>query len=326
MATSGTVAQTVIDTATLFEHACRRCGIPAANQTPETVEIGKQNLYLLLLNLGNRGLNLWCVEKDLMPLVVNQKKYVMDTGTLRVLNVMYSQPTRVTGTDTVGATSFTTDIGTSTKVVRYGFKPQADVTAAFTVESSDDGATWTTAQTLVSQAWAAGVWNWFELDPAVTAQYFRISSVTPFTLTEFYLASSVRDIPMTQFNRDEYAAQPNKDFPGRPATNYFYEKLLEPTLTLWPVPNNGDDHLSVWRHRFVQDVGTLTQQIEVPQQWMEAIIWMLAARLAYELPGVEPTRRGEVIQASQQFLAEAEMSETDNGPIYMYANVSCYTR
>jgi hypothetical protein len=82
----------------------------------------------------------------------------------------------------------------------------------------------------------------------------------------------------------------------------------------------------VWRHRFVQDVGTLTQQIEVPQQWMEAIIWSLASRLAYEIPGVDSARRTEVIQASERFLMDAEMSETDNAPIYWVAGIGVYTR
>lgn len=326
MATSGTVAQTVLDTAVLLEHAMRRCGIPAANQTPETVEIGRQNLYLLLLNLANRGINLWCVEKELMGLSTGQATYTLPVGTLRLLNVIYSSATQATGTDTVAAASVTTELTASTKVVRYGFKPTANVTAAFTVDTSDDGATWTTQQTLASQAWVAGSWYWFDFDPAPTAKYYRITSATNFTLTEFYLASAIADLPMTQFNRDEYAQQVNKTYQQRPCTNFYFDKLVNPTITLWPTPTNDYDQLSVWRHRFVQDVGTLTQQIEVPQQWMEAIIWQLAARLSYEVPGVDANRRQEVIQASERFLMDAEMSETDNAPIYWVPGISVYTR
>lgn len=326
MATSGTVAQTVLDTAVVLEHAMRRCGIPASMQTPESVEIGKQNLYLLLLNLANRGINLWCVEKDLVGLSTGQATYTLPQGTLRLLNVIYSSATRVTGTDTVVADSVTTELTASTKVVRYGFKPTASVTAAFTLDYSADGITWTTAKTHSSQVWGAGNWYWFDLDPAPTATFWRISSATNFTLTEFYLCSGIADLPMTQFNRDEYAQQVNKTFQQRPCTNFYFDKLVEPTITIWPTPTNPYDQLSVWRHRFVQDVGTLTQQIEVPQQWMEAIIWQLAARLSYEVPGVDASRRTEVIQASERFLMDAEMSESDNAPIYWYAGIGCYTR
>jgi hypothetical protein len=279
-----------------------------------------------LLNLANRGINLWCVDKELIGVGTGKATYALAPGTLRLLNVLYSSSTRATGINTVAVDSFTTELTSSTKVVRYGFKPAASVTASFDVDYSDDGGSWTTAQTLASQTWEQDGWYWFDLDPSPTATYWRISSATNFTLTEFYLASAISDLPMTQFNRDEYVQQTNKTVQQRPCTNFYFDKLVEPTITLWPLPNNDYDQLSVWRHRFVQDVGTLTQQIEVPQQWMESVIWMLAARVAYEIPGVDPARRTEVIQASERFLMDAEMSETDNAPIYWVAGIGVYTR
>ena len=134
----------------------------------------------------------------------------------------------------------------------------------------------------------------------------------------------MRDWPMTQFNRDEYTTQPNKQFSGPISTNYYYDKTIAPTITLWPVSNSGYSHLSIWRHRFVQDVGTLTQEIEVPQMWMESIIWLLASRLVYELPNVDPARRKEVIEASAVFLGEAELGETDNAPVFFVPGIGVY--
>lgn len=325
MATSGTVAQTVLDTAVVLEHAMRRCGLPSAAQTPETVEIGKQNLYLLLLNLANRGLNLWCIEKNLIGVATGRAKYTLPDGTLRVMNVIYSNSTRATGTDTTAAASVTTDLGSATKIVRWGFKLDAGVTGTMTLETSADGVTYTAAQTTASTAWTTD-WYWYDLDPTQTIQHWRVTSSVAATFDEFYLASIISDLPMAQFNRDDYSQQTTKTTQGRPSTNFYFEKLLEPTLTLWPVPNNIYDQISVWRHRFVQDVGTLTQQIEIPQQWMESVIWMLAARLAYEVQGVDPARRAEVVQASERFLMDAELGETDNAPIYFSSNVSCYTK
>jgi len=239
---------------------------------------------------------------------------------------LYSSSTQVTGTDTIATNSVTTELTTSTKVQRYGFKPTTTVTAAFDFQHSTDGITWTTAESLASQEWVAGEWYWFDLDPTIADVFFRISSVTAFALDEFYLASSIVDTPMTQFSRDEYAQQTHKTYSQRPCTNYYFEKTVTPSLTLWPVPNNSYDQLSVWRYRYVQDVGTLTTQIEVPQQWLEAVIWMLASRLAFEVPGIDPQRRGEVISASQAFVEGAELSETDNSPIFWSAGVSVYTR
>ncbi len=325
MATSGTVAQTTLDTSIVVDHAVRRCGLSSSSQTPETVEIAKQNLYLLLLNLANRGLNLWCVEESLMGMVEAQREYTLPDGTIRLLNVVYSQNTRATGTDTIGAAAVSTDLASATQIVRYGFRPSANVTAAFTFQYSSDGVAWTTAQTLASQNWVANTWYWFEVDPMLEYQYYQITSATNFTLDEFYLCSTYTDTPLSQFNRDEWSQQTNKFNVGRPSTNYYFDKTVAPTLSLWPAPNNEFDILRVWRHRFVQDVGSLTQQIEAPQQWYEAIVWMLAARLAFELPGVDPSRRAEVLQASEKFLMDAEMSESDNAPTYIFSNVDVYT-
>ena len=54
--TSGTVGNTVIDTAAVLEHAFRRVKVHPSQQTPETVQIAKENLYLLLLNMATVGL------------------------------------------------------------------------------------------------------------------------------------------------------------------------------------------------------------------------------------------------------------------------------
>lgn len=324
MATSGTIAQTTLDTAVLMEHAVRRCGIPASAQTPETVDICKQNLYLLLLNLGNRGLNLWCVEKNIIGVSEDQATYDLPVGTIRLLNVLYSAATIETGTDTVGADNVVTELSAATKIVRWGFKLAATTTGTITLASSSDGITYTTVSTLASEARGTG-WYWFDLDPTVTAQYWRVTSSVATTFDHFCLVSSVSDTPMTQFNRTEYAQQTTKTQTGRPSTNFYFDKTVSPTIALWPVANNDTDQITFWRHRFVQDVGTLTQQIEVPQQWAEAVVWMLAARLAYELPGVDVGRRTEVVQASERFLMDAELGETDNAPIYWVPGTGVYT-
>lgn len=325
MATSGTVAQTVLDTATILEHAMRRCGLPASVQTPETVEIGKQNLYLLLINLANRGINLWCVDKVFVGLTTGKARYELPVGSLRVLNVLYSVVTRASGTDTVTAASVTTELDSSTQVARYGFKPSSPFTDTLEFEYSEDGVSWTSARSFPSQSWEQDEWYWFELDPPITATYFRVTATTALALAEFCLASAVRDLPMTQFNRDEYAQQVNKNFQQTPCTNFYFEKLVQPTLTVWPTPAGNYDHLTVWRHRFAQDVGSLTQQIEAPQQWMEAVIWLLAARLSFELPNIDPQRRSEVLNTSEKFLLEAELSESDNAPVYFVPGIGVYT-
>lgn len=327
MTTSGTVGNTVIDTSKLIEHALRRCRVKPALQTPEIITTAKESLYMLLLTLANRGLNLWCIETDYVGIQTGQSIYDMPAGTIDVLNLVYSQPSRVIGTDTPVTNGLMTQLSGDTQVRRIGVKVSA-VTAlnTLTIESSSDGAAWTTVKSVMAADFAANTWYWYNLDPSVTATYFRASFSGPASVSEFYLASSVYDLPLTQWNRDTWSAINNKSQQGRPSTSYYYEKLLNPRVTLWPVPNNDYDHLTVFRHRQVQDIGTLVQTVEVPQRWMEGIVWQLASRLCFELDIVDPSMIPNILTMADKNLLEVESNETDGAPIMLQPQISVYTR
>lgn len=87
MATSGTIATTRINVAQFIEKAIRRCGLSPTSITPETVQTAKESLYMLILSQANRGLNLWCIDSQLIDIVANQATYVLPDGTVDVLNV-----------------------------------------------------------------------------------------------------------------------------------------------------------------------------------------------------------------------------------------------
>lgn len=327
MATSGTVATTVIDTSAVCEHALRRCKVLPSAQTPEVVLIAKENLYMLLLNLGNRGLNLWAVEKGFIGLRHGQATYETPAGTLDVLNVVYSQPTLVSATFSTIATGGKATI-TSTEVVRIGFSVSASFTGSLLIKSSTDDAVFTTQLTVDSASYVAGQYYWVDLPVATTAGYFTVeSAAAPYpAINAIKVASAVYDLPCSIWNRDTYAVLNSKNQQGRPSTNYFFEKKLIPTITLWPVPNNDDDHVLIYRHRQPQDIGSLTQQLEIPQRWLDGVIWLLAARLCFEIPNVDPATLQLVVQMADKQVFEAEQSETDGAPIYITPGIGCYTR
>jgi hypothetical protein len=74
------------------------------------------------------------------------------------------------------------------------------------------------------------------------------------------------------------------------------------------------------------DVGTMTEQIEVPQRWYDAIVSGLAAMLALELPDVDPQMIPVLDAKAAQSLATAQAEERDNSPIMWAPNISMYTR
>jgi hypothetical protein len=99
-------------------------------------------------------------------------------------------------------------------------------------------------------------------------------------------------------------------------------------MYLWPVPNDQAEvyQLTLWCHRYIMDVGTMTEQVEVPQRWYDAIVSGLAAMLALELPDVDPQMIPVLDAKAAQSLATAQAEERDNSPIYYSPNISMYTR
>jgi hypothetical protein len=74
------------------------------------------------------------------------------------------------------------------------------------------------------------------------------------------------------------------------------------------------------------DVGTLTDELDIPQRWYETIVWQLAWRLAMELPDFNLSLIGPIKASADEALKIAQDEERDNSPIYFAPNISPYTR
>lgn len=82
-------------------------------------------------------------------------------------------------------------------------------------------------------------------------------------------------------SRTEYASYPNKEQQGF-TTVYWFDRLLNPTVTLWPVPDGTSaQYLKYYRVRRLQDANLQNgEQVEIPYLWLEAFAYGLAYRLA----------------------------------------------
>jgi len=81
-------------------------------------------------------------------------------------------------------------------------------------------------------------------------------------------------------SRTEYASYPNPAQQGFPTT-YWFDRLLSPTVTLWPVPDGNESTFNYYRVRQVQDSNfTNGQNVEIPYYFLEAFAYGMAQRLA----------------------------------------------
>lgn len=81
-------------------------------------------------------------------------------------------------------------------------------------------------------------------------------------------------------SRTEYMSYPNKVQQGFPTT-FWFNRQLQPVLTLWPVPDGSQTSITYSTVVRLQDANLSgTQQLDIPPIWLEAMVYGLAERLA----------------------------------------------
>jgi len=357
MAYSGTVGTTVIDVQTLIDHGARRCGKLAEELTSEQQLSARESLYFLMSNLANRGIQYWAINKEVVGLTADKYIYELPLGSVDVLQALYRQMNRPTPNDGGGYTSsaggtvanafdsnvdtictqtstngnISVNYGTNNTVYvgSIGYLPGATGTMSIIYEYSADGTTWSTLVDLGSVAVVNNEWIWTDIVAGQTVQYYRVRAYNGTTLVvrEVYFGNNSTEIPMARLNRDDYTNLPNKNFTANQPFQFWFDRTVpKPSIYLWPVPSDTFVQMTLWYSRQVMDVGALTDELEIPQRWYEAVVSMLAHRMGMELPGVAVDRIGYLEKMADKFLFDVEQEERDKSPIYYAPNISVYTR
>jgi len=328
MAFSNTVSQTNFNTRRVIDNAIRRCKLTAQQITAEHIDIANDQLYLFLSDLANQGAPLWCIEKQIYPLYDGVGDITMTDGTVDILNSNFRWLQQVTGINYDTSTYREVDFTDSIFVANVGILWSA-AAVPIVLERSDDGIVWVEIQSETPTA-AAGEWTWYDLDSSVAARYFRVRATSgTLGFSQIYLANTPTEIPLARMNRDDYTNLPNKAFQSnRPLQYWFDRQVNNPIMHMWPVPNAAATvcQIVVWRQRYIMDVGTMTQDVEVPQRWLEAIVSGLAAKMALELVEVDVNLIPILDQKAAISLNIAQMEERDNSPMMIAPNISPYTR
>jgi hypothetical protein len=147
-------------------------------------------------------------------------------------------------------------------------------------------------------------------------------------LNNLYICNNPYEITIARLNRDDYVNLPNKTFQGRPL-QYWYDRQRDvPIMTLWPSPDKAatQNQITIWRKRYVMDVGGINDQLDIPQRWFDAVVYSLAVRLAEERTEVDPQLIPMLSAKADLMLMSARQEERDNSPTYWSPNLRGYTR
>ena len=110
---------------------------------------------------------------------------------------------------------------------------------------------------------------------------YAVDGNTIMVLDAYTTTSSGIDRVIMPISRTEYASYPNKTQQGFP-TSYWFDRLVSPTITLWPVPDGSSATiLKYYRVRQIQDANLQNgENAEIPYRWLEAFADGLTYRLA----------------------------------------------
>lgn len=356
MATSGVLSATNLDVITLIEKATRKCGKPPSILDAETLFDAKSELFTLMSALINDGIPLWTIDKQVYGIHSNQNVIPFTSGTVDVINalsrvnVLPGGGTPFSSAGGIAANAFDQDLYTactqtsSNGYIQYDFGGAVVITTVGLLPSttgnlnpifeySPDGLTWSTAiaPAQVATSFVAGTWYWQDvgnLTSYSSAQYFRVRETSGGTLnmTEVVFGRAPQELPMSRQNRDDYQMLPNKYTLGRPL-QYWFDRQIVPQMWIWPASAYEFNTIALWRRREIQDVGTFTNTIEVPNRWLDDIITELSSRICL-LPGLNvATDRITLLQTlAQNTKMRAWTEERDASPFYVSPNIRGYTR
>lgn len=350
MTTSGTVNQTIFQVVDLIEMAGRRCGILPGRLSAEEVLDSRSELSMMLNALVQEGTPLWTVNKQIYGLNINQNLLQFTPDTVDLQNVLYrfnnlpsgGIPAASTGnaanafdqnlttacTQTAPNGNISYNFTTPTTIVTVGMLMNSTKTLNPIYEYSVDGITWITSIPAASapSSFTQGQWYWQDVSFPQTAQYYRVRETSGGTLDaiEMVFGTSANEIILSRLNKDDYQNLPFKNQTGRPL-QYWFDRQIIPQAWVWPASMYSFNSIVVWRRRVLQDVGTFTDTLEFPDRWLDTVVFSLASRMIYILPGADLSRAPMLEQKAAMARQLAWTEERDNSPLFYSPMISGYT-
>jgi hypothetical protein len=173
--------------------------------------------------------------------------------------------------------------------------PSGDFTASETITGSSSSATTT-----------------------VSANPSLVDAQSTVDLLEVVIRRDNTDINVSRISRAEYLNIPNKTQQGRP-TQYFVDRLITPTINLWPTPENSTDQLIFYRVKRIQDADAGTNNPDVPFRFLPCLVAGLAYHLAVKK---SPQRIGVLKDIYEEEFARAAAEDGERTALRLVPSYS----
>ena len=286
MATSGSVDFN-LDMAEITEEAFERCGLEF--RTGYDSRTARRSLNLLFADWANRGLNLWTIEQITQTMAQLSSTSAVTTYPVGAITATVGASTNLSVGETItGATSaVTASIITKPSSTTLTITvPSGSFTAGETITGSSSAATTT-----------------ISADPSLTD--VQCSG----DILEAVIRRSDEDISINRISRQEYLSIPKKTTQGRP-TQFYMDRQITPTISVWPAPENSTDSLIYYRVKRIQDADAATNTADIPFRFLPCLI----AGLSYQIALKKSPQRIEALKLIyEEEFQRASTEDIDHG-------------
>ena len=151
------------------------------------------------------------------------------------------------------------------------------------------------------------------------------ASVTAYSLDsstvdalEVVLSRDNTDIQLTRISPEEYLLIPNKTQTGRPMQFSIRRGISNPTMSLWPIPENSTDILKMEVISELQDVDkSAGQNADMPKRFLPPLTCGLAYYMSMKRPGVEGQRIQMLKMNYEELFSRAMLEDRERASMYV---------
>lgn len=277
MTTSGTVTFN-LNRNQIILSALRKIKAIASGEVPDaqTVQDCADQLNSMVKSFAATGLHIWTETEATMFLQAGQFSYTLGAGSTDSATETYTATT-LSSAAALGASSIVVASATGIATT-YNIGVVQDAGTIFwtTVNGAPVGTTVTLAGPLTDSASAGN---------AVYIYQTKIVRPLRVVAARRFQFASLLDTQMLGLSRIDYRNMPNKQNIGV-ITQWFYDPKGGANATgsmyVWPAPSDVTSAVKFTWWRPLQDFNTSANNADIPQEWLDALVWNLAYRMAPE--------------------------------------------
>lgn len=136
------------------------------------------------------------------------------------------------------------------------------------------------------------------------------------SVTDF--SGETRDLNMQAISPNTYLQISHKNIKSRPSQYAVDIGRDNVKLFVYPVPNAQTSKLKAYVLKHIEDVKTLTEEIDISSDYYDAVVWGLAHRLARKTQGIDEIKVADLFAKYQYYLDNAATNDRDRSDLTLH--------